>query len=921
MRRTRIDLNAAARLRQATAITLTFGVAVSSPAFAQGAPAQPATSPAATTSAAADDDIDALSEIVVTAPRTQGAVVSDIPPEIELDEAAVESYGASSIAELLDALSPQTTSGRGRGGGGPVILLNGRRISGFAEIRDLPPEAIQRVQVLPEEVALKFGYAADQRVVNFILKDNFKALTMEGKYGQSTAGGGAQSQLEATAVRINKSARTQLAVEYNHEDSLFESQRGIIQRTPGQPASLAGNVYGATTGGQIDPVLSILAGTPVISAAVPGSLGDRAPTLADFAGTANQPVTTGQGDYRTLLPATDDLKINLVVARPLTDTIQVSLNGTYDLSKSRSFFGLSSAAVTIPTGQPYSPFTTPVTLVRNYGTAQARDIRSDSLHGGITVDGSIAKWQWTLTGNFDRVTTSTGTDSGVDGAALQARVSITDPTLAINPFASSFSAASGPRDTARSQSNTTNGIYTMTGPIADLPAGAIRATFRAGFVTQRLESAADRDGIFSQTDLARDEGNGRINLDIPLTSRDRDVLGAVGNLTLNGNFAYRHLSDFGSLVSFGYGLNWSPIKGLTVLATAIGDEAEPTIQQLGNPTIQTPNVTTYDYIRGESVLITQTSGGNRGLLTEKRRDFKLGFTYQPPKFTDLQLSVNFFRNRSTNPVSEFPTLTPEVEAAFPDRVTRDASGRLIAIDTRAINYAATRSNVLRVGFNFSHSFGKTGRGMGGFGGGPPSSGGGGGGGGPPGGGGPGGGGPGGGGGGGGGFGGRGNDQGGRWQISVYDSIRFMDQIVIRNDLPTLDLLNGSAVGSGGSSRHTFDLDAGWFNRGLGFRLKGKYQTGSTVLGGLGNSGATSTDLFFGGLATFDVQAFLNFDSRKKLVTAVPFLGGSRLRLSVNNITNAIRDVRDSNGLVPLSYQTGFLDARGRTIQLNFRKKF
>jgi outer membrane receptor protein involved in Fe transport len=169
--------------------------------------------------------------------------------------------------------------------------------------------------------------------------------------------------------------------------------------------------------------------------------------------------------------------------------------------------------------------------------------------------------------------------------------------------------------------------------------------------------------------------------------------------------------------------------------------------------------------------------------------------------------------------------------------------------------------------------------------------------------------------------GRGGDQGGRWNISIYDSIRFMDQVVIRADLPTLDLLNGNAVGSSGSSRHTFDLDAGWFNKGLGFRLKGKYQSGSTVLGGASRAGSTSSDLYFSDLLTLDVQAFLNFDSRKKLVTAMPFLAGSRLRFSVDNLTNAIRDVRDANGLIPLTYQPGFVDARGRTVQINFRKKF
>jgi hypothetical protein len=113
-----------------------------------------------------------VEEIVVTGQRQRGAVIGDIPPEIQLNARDVRALGAGSIAEVLEALAPQTQSGRGRGGR-PVVLLNGKRISGFREIRNIPPEAIQRIDILPEEVALKYGYRADQRVVNFVLRRRF----------------------------------------------------------------------------------------------------------------------------------------------------------------------------------------------------------------------------------------------------------------------------------------------------------------------------------------------------------------------------------------------------------------------------------------------------------------------------------------------------------------------------------------------------------------------------------------------------------------------------------------------------------------------------------------------------------------------------------------------------------------------------
>ena len=132
-----------------------------------------------------------VDELVVEAPADRaGAALGDIRPELKIDEAEIQSYGVSNVAELVAQLAPQTQSGRGRSRGGmPVVLLNGARISGFAELRDLPSEAILRVDVLPEEAALKYGYPADQRVLNFVTRKTFRAVTSEIDIEAATAGG------------------------------------------------------------------------------------------------------------------------------------------------------------------------------------------------------------------------------------------------------------------------------------------------------------------------------------------------------------------------------------------------------------------------------------------------------------------------------------------------------------------------------------------------------------------------------------------------------------------------------------------------------------------------------------------------------------------------------------------------------------
>ena len=169
-------------------------------------------------------------------------------------------------------------------------------------------------------------------------------------------------------------------------------------------------------------------------------------------------------------------------------------------------------------------------------------------------------------------------------------------------------------------------------------------------------------------------------------------------------------------------------------------------------------------------------------------------------------------------------------------------------------------------------------------------------------------------GGGGGFG-RGR-QGGRLQLSAYHTWLLADEVRIAPGLPVLDYLAGEAAeGGSGRSRHRVEVDAGWFNNGLGARLSGDWQSGSTVRGG------RSGTLDFAPLATVDLNLFANLGERYELVAKYPWLRGSQLRLGVDNIFDAKLKVRDAAGFVPVNYQPDLLDPQGRTVMISVRKLF
>ena len=824
--------------------------------------AAPAPEPATPTPDPATDSDSRSTDIVVIAQRIRGQVNVPQPPVATLSEADIEAYGASSLADLITAIAPQTGSARGRGGGFPVILVNGQRISSFREMRNYPPEAIRKIEILPEEVALRFGYGADQRVVNIILKDNFISRTLELNYGVSGRGGYSAEGLEASMLRINGPSRLNLTATANHASLLTEAERGVIQSAVGAP---------------------LVAGDPALAG------------------------------YRSLIPATNNLSLNAVLTSALGKAPgagTLTLNGTISRAATRSLAGLDAVTLTDPAN---------LSTYRTLPGALSRSGRTATAQAGISLNKPIGAWQFSATLDATHSDAESVSDRRRDTSALVAAARA--GTLVVTgPLPAQLGAGS---DVATTTNNAATARATLIGRAFRLPAGDVTSTLRAGFAYTGIDSASTRSPG-GDAHLRRGDISSGVNLGVPLTSRRENALAAVGDLSLNLSAGIDRLSDFGTLTDWTAGLTWSPVEKLTFGATYIVNQSAPALSDLGSPRIVTFNVPVYDFTRGQTTLATVTSGGNPGLGREEQRDIKLSATYELPFLKNSNFIAEYYRNKSTNPVIGFPLLTPAIEAAFPGQVTRDATGSIVAVDQRSVNIVSQNSSRLRFGVNLTGSLGPApaGGGRGGFGG--PGGGPGGPGGGP--------GGPGGGGGpqrdGGAGRGGppggggmmammRGGGQG-RWNISLYDTVRFTDRVLLAPGGRVLDLLGGDALSGGGTARHTLELDTGVFYHGFGLRASGSY-TAPTHVDGSGLPG--SNDLRFGGLALIDLRLFADLGQRAGLIKAVPFFKGTRLSLKVENILDQRQRVTDSAGLVPLSYQPDYLDPKGRYFEIELRKSF
>ena len=836
----------------------------------------------------ANDAETTIDEIVVTKTRRQvGAVVGDIKPELQLGRTTIQAYGVGSVTELLAELAPQIRSEKGRLSADAIVLLNGRPVTGMEEVRDIPTEAIQRIDILPEEAALKYGYAPDQRVVNVVLRHHFHETVVEVQGRQPTEGGDHSGQAEFDVFRVHGGKRVNVDIRYQETAGLTEAQRGLIAFPARRPYDVVGNVLSSPPGGEIDPALSALAGRPVTIAGVPAAaVTGRALTLADFAATAGFANATDVRGFESLLPATRQASANVALAAPLSAGFSATLDAGATVSRSQWRDGLAGVRLIVPVGDPYSPFGSDIELDRyaaNLGPLRrVRNAWTSHLAGGLVRD--FGQWRFDLTAYYDHGDTRQRKDGGIDPAPMQARLDALSGGF--NPFAPLVGLTMRAPEEAKSRLDVADLQLLASGPLLRVPAGAAFASLRLGDAESWLDALSIQNGISLPSRVARHDLSLRASLDVPVARRGDAPVG-LGELWLNANGVVENISGFGTLRTIGGGLNWTPFKGARLIVSGVQEQAAPSVQQLGDPLYTINRSPILDFTAGQTIDVRRLLGGNAGLAAEDRRLFNVGLELKPFPGRGLTLTANYTDARIGNPIEVFPAATTRLQLAFPDRFTKDVSGLLTQVDYRPVNFASEQRRDLRWGFDYIQTFGPAPapRADSASGGRPPAS----------------------------------TFEGGRLQLAVHHTVYFQDDQLVRAGGPRLNLLGGDPASTfGGQPRHEIEAQAGVARSGVGVRLSADWLSATTVHDA---SGLPASDLIFSSVLRFDVRLFANLDSVPGLDRRYPWLRGSRVTLSVTNLFDERVQVRDAAGATPLAYQAAYLDPIGRTVRISFRKAF
>lgn len=844
-------------------IPLLLGLAASAvPAHAEpdkgdvaaGTVSQGATPPGVIVSPGAPD------EIVVTADRYGEAKVA---AESEFDEAEIASHGADDIQDLLTQLAPFI----GDFDEEPVILINGKPAGFDRSILSYPTEALQRLAVLKPEAAAQYGEPAGKRVVNLVLKKHFSMLNADAGIDFATAGGQYGGTLAATRTAISGDTRWNVQARLGADSAFRKTARDIPPRDG--VFDSVGFISGLE-GGEIDPALSLAAGEPVSVAAIPPGALSVPPGLGDFAATANTVHAVDPNRFETLQSSRRTASLSIGVTRPLGD-FTASLNLNASRSSSAGERGLPMASVILPAGNPWSPFADDVVLTRPLAGERALRNANDasSLGASLTINGSIGSWQTNMGVSYSRSWSSNLLESGVDIEQVQQLIHSGDPRF--NPY--------GPWDDGlllairgRTRSENLGARINVRKTIVDLPAGPLvwnvtANTSRNRSTNRRGEGSADYSDVVS---AARQQTNGQMSLSLPISRRDGTGQGWLGDLSLDLSASAQTMTNSRAQTRFAGSISWSPSPIVQLHGSIDRAEAAPSLDQLDAPIVTTVN-RIFDYVLEEIAEPVWITGGNPGLHRGSRQGLTVAAMLRPLGDQMLTLNLAYRQSVAKGGVAGFPELTPAIEAAFPERVTRDSDGRLVAIDARTINIARDTDAELSSGLTLRLGQGRRGEG------GKPAA------------------------------------EPLQFSLSVHHRWRLKSELLTRSGVPAIDQLSG-----GGQSRHTLTLQASAGKRGIGATLNGHWSSPGHLVGG----GANGDGAFrFKPPIVLNVSAFVEPDHLFEGLKGKSLLNDVKMSVDIQNIFNGYRRVTLEDGRVPAGYSRDEVDPLGRTMRLTVRKRF
>ncbi len=676
---------------------------------------------------------------------------------------------------------------RGLGSKRTMVLMNGRRMvptgqDGTVDINNIPSSLIEKVEVVTGGASAIYGSDAIAGVVNFVMKNDFEGVEISARQGQTSEGDGDRIDLDLTFGSNFDGGKGNAVMYfgYSKRDEVFAAARKFSSEALGDFIRDEKNYPG------VEPYLY-----PFGSSGIPGTRVFGTANFNDGTSNGGGARFTPDGNAVPYDGSTDSYNfapVNYLQLPQERYTFNAFAN--YELNKNARVYG-EALYVQHKTPQQLAPTPAQVTNVlfdyanSPYLTQDAKDVFANSYDSDgdgvaeitrlrrrllendarrsddqlttfrfvLGADGDITdSWSYDAYasyGKVSRITRLTGDASSsrfiqalntIDG------VTCTDPAnnnaiiegcSPIDIWGEGNISQAGIDFIQIGATNTTTyeqKVFSasITGELFSLPAGSVAAAF--GWEHREEDSEFTPDTFLSTGDVlgfnSGEPTNGGFNVNelyaeiqIPVT----DII------NINGAYRYSDYTTAGSVNTYAYGMDLTPIKGLRFRAQYQRAIRAPSVNELflgasnGFPAYTDPCsassvaklktaeqqaatkafcvaqgipasvIDTYSEPDGQ---VEATFGGNPNLQEETSDSITTGFVWQPQFLDGLSLTVDYYDIKvedaintaggGANNLIDTCVASLDANSAECQAITRDANGDIVNVVALNANIAENR---------------------------------------------------------------------------------------------------------------------------------------------------------------------------------------------------------------------------------------
>ncbi|MBK1639912.1 TonB-dependent receptor domain-containing protein [Rhodothalassium salexigens] len=200
----------------------------------------------------AEDELGEIEEIVVTGSRIASGINAYAQPVLTIDPQEIQTSGFNNLVDFLQdvpalqgSVTPDETTGATLGAAGlntlnlrqlgvsrTLVLINGRRQvasqpgTAAVDINTIPTIMIERPEIITGGASSIYGADAVSGVVNFVLKEDFNGIELDGTWAINEDGNNQSlrtSFLGGGTFGDNRGHAT-IAVEYRQAEELFDDE-------------------------------------------------------------------------------------------------------------------------------------------------------------------------------------------------------------------------------------------------------------------------------------------------------------------------------------------------------------------------------------------------------------------------------------------------------------------------------------------------------------------------------------------------------------------------------------------------------------------------------------------------------------------------------------------------------------------------